>query len=437
METTMMEHIALNNEAVMMLNNLDSWSKPRSCEKDLAMLFDTLEIRPQPYGVALVIGPWNYPVQLTLMPAIGAIAAGNCVVVKPSEVSAATAQLLEEIIPQYLDNDCIRVVNGGVQETTALLKERFDYIFYTGNSTVGKIVYQAAAKYLTPVTLELGGKSPCYVADDSDLAVVARRVAWGRFLNCGQTCIAPDYVLCQPVVQEKLVQQLGKVLKEFYGSNALQSDNYGFIVNDKHFQRLKGLLSSGRVAIGGQFEEDKKLLAPTVLVDVKPTDPAMQEEIFGPILPIMTVADEDEAIAFINTREKSLSLYAFTKNKAVAAKIISRTSSGGVTINDTLMHASAPGLPFGGVGNSGMGGYHGKYTFETFSHMRGCMLRKQNMEMLNDVRYPPYSQKKIDMIKFALGKRDNPYWGLGGFMFSLVLMGSIVGALIQKFRLES
>ena len=209
--------------------------------------------------------------------------------------------------------------------------------FTLGNSTVGKIVYQAAAKYLTPVTLELGGKSPCYVADDSDLAVVARRVAWGRFLNCGQTCIAPDYVLCQPGIQEKLVQQLGKVLKEFYGSNALQSDNYGCIVSDKHFQRLKGLLSSGRVAIGGQFEEDKKLLAPTVLVDVKPTDPAMQEEIFGPILPIMTVADEDEAIAFINTREKPLSLYAFTKNKAVADKIISRTSSGGVTINDTLM----------------------------------------------------------------------------------------------------
>ncbi|NXY51246.1 AL3B1 dehydrogenase, partial [Ceuthmochares aereus] len=268
-----------------------------------------------------------------------------------------------------------------------------------GSPFVGRIVMTAAAKHLTPVTLELGGKNPCYVSDACDVHNVARRVAWGRFFNAGQTCVAPDYVLCSQEMQEKLVPALREAITEFYGPNPQQSPDFGRMVGDKHFQRVQALMRSGTVAIGGQTDAETRYVAPTVLVDVQPSDPVMQEEIFGPILPFVTVANVDEAIDFINRRERPLVAYAFSSNDKVVNQFLERTSSGGFCGNDTLMHVMMASLPFGGVGNSGLGMYHGKFTFDTFTHHRGCLHRGMGRESLNAPRYPPYSQQKLGMVR--------------------------------------
>uniref|UniRef100_A0A8C8E5Q1 Aldehyde dehydrogenase n=1 Tax=Otus sunia TaxID=257818 RepID=A0A8C8E5Q1_9STRI len=357
---------------------------------------DSAFIRKDPYGVVLIIAPWNYPIHLFLVPLIGAIAAGNCVIVKPSETSKNTERLVAEMLSCYLDNDCFAVVTAGVQETTRLLENKFDYIFFTGSASVGRIIMTAAAKHLTPVTLELGGKNPCYVSDTCDVQNVARRVAWGRFFNAGQTCIAPDYVLCSVEMQEKLMPALREAITEFFGSNPRESPDFGRIVGDKQFRRIRALLCSGRVAIGGQTDEKERYIAPTVLADVLPSDPAMQEEIFGPILPIVVVANMDEAIDFINARPRPLAIYAFSCDSKV--RVLERTSSGGFCGNDTLMHVTLTSLPFGGIGNSGLGKYHGKFTFDTFTHHRGCLHRNMGLEALNALRYPPYSQQKLGLL---------------------------------------
>ncbi|XP_040826692.1 aldehyde dehydrogenase family 3 member B2-like isoform X2 [Ochotona curzoniae] len=359
-------------------------------------------IRKEPYGLVLIIAPWNYPLNLTLMPLVGAIAAGNCVVLKPSEISKGAEKVLAEVLPRYLDQSCFAVVLGGPEETGRLLEHKFDYILFTGSPRVGKIIMTAAAKHLTPVTLELGGKNPCYVDDNCDPQTVANRVTWFRYFNAGQTCVAPDYVLCTPETQERLLPALQSAITRFYGEDPRTSPDLGRIINQKHFQRLQALLRCGRVAIGGQSDESQRYIAPTVLVDVQEAEPVMQEEIFGPILPIMTVGSLDEAIAFINRREKPLALYAFSNNNQVVKQLLERTSSGSFGGNEGFIYLTLSSLPLGGVGHSGMGKYHGKFSFDTFSHHRACLLAPPGLEKLNEPRYPPYNERTQQLISWAL-----------------------------------
>ncbi|NXO40848.1 AL3B1 dehydrogenase, partial [Locustella ochotensis] len=398
-EAELSEIFLCKNELHEALNNLPRWMKDEQVDRTLAMQLDSAFIRKEPYGVVLIIAPWNYPIQLCLVPLIGAIAAGNCVIIKPSEVSKKTERIVAEVLPSYLDKDCFAVVTGGVPETARLLENKFDYIFFTGSPPVGRIVMTAAAKHLTPVTLELGGKNPCYVSDTCDVTNVARRVAWGRFFNAGQTCVAPDYLLCTVEMQDKLIPALRKAIDDFYGPNPRESPDFGRIVSDKQFRRLRALLGSGRVALGGQTDEAERYIAPTVLVDVQPSDPVMQEEIFGPILPVITITNMDEAIDFINSRERPLALYAFSSDDKIVTQVLERTSSGGFCGNDTLMHLLLTSLPFGGIGSSGLGMYHGKFSFDTFSHLRGCLRRGMGREPLNAPRYPPYTPQKFGVIR--------------------------------------
>ncbi|XP_062504333.1 aldehyde dehydrogenase family 3 member A2-like [Corticium candelabrum] len=406
-EAQLMELDTVMSDIADHVENLDKWTKPQPTQKGMAFLLDKTEIVYEPYGVVLIIGAWNYPFQLTLWPLLGAIAAGNCAVLKPSEVAGHTSELLEKELPQYLDKDCFHVVAGDARITTALLQQRFDYIFYTGSSQVGKVVLQAAAKHITPVTLELGGKGPCIVDSDCDITVVARRILFGKFLNAGQTCIAPDYVLCDHETQDKLVEAMRAPLVEFYGKNPKESQHFGRIVNKRHFERVKKLLDSNKVVIGGETDEETLYIAPTILANVSPDDDIMKEEneVFGPLLPIVPVAGKEEAIEFVNSREKPLAMYAFSNNKQFGQDLIDQTSSGQFCFNDTLIHAAVPSLPFGGVGHSGMGAYHGKFTFETFSHKRAVMLRTMKDEWLQGkLRYPPLTPKKVAWMQRFLKK---------------------------------
>jgi len=356
------------------LDHLEQWLRPESAPVPAHLGADaTAWTQYDPLGVVLVIAPWNYPAQLLLAPVVGALAAGNAVVVKPSELAPATSAALARLLPEFLGTETFAVVEGGVPETTALLAERFDHIFYTGNGTVGRIVMRAAAEHLTPVTLELGGKSPAFVDPDVDLAVVADRLARGKFLNAGQTCVAPDYVLTDPETAAALEPLLTKAIQAVYGTDASISGEYGRIINERHFDRLTGLLDSGRVVVGGDTDRSQKYIAPTVLADVDPASPVMQEEIFGPILPIVTVPDLDKAIEFINDRDKPLALYVFAESEDTRARLAAETSSGGLGYGLPLAHLTVSDLPFGGVGESGMGNYHGRYSIETFSHRKAIL----------------------------------------------------------------
>ncbi|MFI1105506.1 aldehyde dehydrogenase family protein [Streptomyces melanogenes] len=355
------------------LEHLAQWLRPEPAPVPEHLGGATAWTQYDPLGVVLVIAPWNYPAQLLLTPMIGALAAGNTVVVKPSELAPATSAVLARLLPEYLDPDAVAVVEGGIPETTALLAERFDHIFYTGNGTVGRIVMAAAVQHLTPVTLELGGKSPVFVDRDADLDTVAARLAAGKFLNAGQTCVAPDYVLTDPETARALEPALARAVEALYGADPQASAEYGRIVNERHFDRLSALLDSGRVVTGGQGDRATKYLAPTVLADVDPKSPVMREEIFGPILPIVTVADLDEAIGFINDRDKPLALYAFTESTTTRERLAAETSSGGLGLGLPLAHLTVSDLPFGGVGESGMGNYHGRYSIETFSHRKAVL----------------------------------------------------------------
>ncbi|XP_066835856.1 aldehyde dehydrogenase family 3 member A2-like isoform X3 [Anser cygnoides] len=342
---------------------------------------------------------------------------------KEEEIAAALrADLHKELYP---------VVTGGVPETTELLTQRFDHILYTGNSAVGKIVMAAAAKHLTPVTLELGGKSPCYIDKNCDLAVACRRVTWGKYVNCGQTCLAPDYVLCEPSIQSQVVEYIKANLQEFYGEDVKKSPDYERIINKRHFKRIVSLLEGQKIAHGGETDEASCFIAPTVLTDVSPESKVMEEEIFGPVLPILSVKGVDEAIEFINSREKPLALYVFSNDKKVIKRVISETSSGGVTVNDVIMHFFLPTLPFGGVGNSGMGTYHGKHSFETFSHLRACLIKDLKLEGLNIFRYMPNSQKKVDWTKFFVLKQFNK--ARLGLIF-LALLGVVAAVVIKNHQ---
>jgi acyl-CoA reductase-like NAD-dependent aldehyde dehydrogenase len=387
----------------------------------------------EPYGVALIIAPWNYPIQLSLLPLVGAIAAGNACVLKPSECAVTCSNLLAELIPRYLDNECYPVVTGGVSVSKAVLRERYDYIFYTGNSQVGKIVMEHAAKNLTPVTLELGGKSPTIIADDADLKVAAQRIIWGKFLNAGQTCIAPDYVLCPPGKVDQFVEYCKQTAAKYYGEDPKLSSDYGRIINDRHFQRVMGLLSrsKGRVVMGGESDISQRYIAPTVVAGVTAEDSLMEEEIFGPLLPIISVDSVDDAIAFVNKLEKPLAFYVFTASGATFKRINQLTSAGGVVHNDVLLHASVISLPFGGVGHSGMGVYHFQHSFETFSHLKPVMQTSTGLEALNQMlRVPPYTKTQLKRVKWLLAppRKRSPWLGR---LFLLCLLG-VLGALLAR-----
>uniref|UniRef100_A0A8C2BDJ6 Aldehyde dehydrogenase n=1 Tax=Cyprinus carpio TaxID=7962 RepID=A0A8C2BDJ6_CYPCA len=403
--TSLFELISIENDIKLAESEMADWAAPRPVKKNLNSALDDVYIKPEPLGVVLIIGTWNYPWAMILQPLVGAIAAGNAAVLKPSELSEHSARLMKELLPLYLDKEMYQVVTGGVPETQELLRQRFDHIFYTGSSAVGKLVMEAAARHLTPVTLELGGKSPCYVDKNCDIAVACRRITWGKFANCGQTCIAPDYILCEPSIQDRIVEEIQKTLLEFYQTDPKSSPDYCRIINTRHFDRVLALMNECTIALGGESDRSQCYIAPTVLKDVLPHFKIMQEEIFGPLLPIVTVNGLSEAIQFINAREKPLALYVFSSDKTVIKRMLAETSSGGVTVNDVLMHYTVDTLPFGGVGNSGMGRYHGKHTFDQLSHHRACLIKSFAMEGLNDARYPPLTAARLRKAKFFMQHR--------------------------------
>jgi len=379
---------------------LASWMKPERVRTSKIAMPGRSYIYREPLGVALIIGAWNYPLHLVLVPLIGAIAAGNCAVLKPSEVAPNVSALIAKWIPKYLDRKAVQVVEGSVPETTALLQEKWDHIFYTGNGTVGRIVMAAAARHLTPVTLELGGKSPCIVDESADLNMAAQRIVFGKFFNAGQTCVAPDYVLVHDHVHDALVNRMSSAIREFYGDDPKQSPDFARIVNERHHARLTRLLDDADVVTGGENDVSDRYIAPTILKNVKEDDAVMQEEIFGPILPVISVPSVDSAIAFVNRRPKPLALYLFGRDKDVHDRVLAGTSAGGTTINHIWLHLGVDQLPFGGVGESGMGAYHGRLSFETFSHRR-AVLKKP---LLPDppLLFPPYSARKLRWIKRLL-----------------------------------
>jgi aldehyde dehydrogenase (NAD+) len=373
-----------------MAKHVGGWMKPTRVRMPVTVAPAKGWIVPEPLGVALVIAPWNYPVQLLIEPVGAALAAGNCVLAKPSELAPACSAAMARLVPKYVDPEAVMVVEGGVDDTTALLAERWDLIFFTGSTAVGRVVAEAAARHLTPTVLELGGKSPTYVHASADLDVAARRIAWGKFLNAGQTCIAPDYVLVDHKVKDALVDKLAYQIDEFYGTDPKASTSYGRIVNARHLERLQGLLDkgAGTVAAGGDVDAADRFIAPTITVEPSPDSAVMQEEIFGPILPVLGVDGPAAAKAFIAARPKPLALYVFAQRDEVIDDIVDRTTSGGVCVNQTLMHLLPADLPFGGVGDSGMGAYHGKTGFDAFSHHKSVLRKptKPDLKLL----YPPY-----------------------------------------------
>ena len=385
------------------IEHVGRWMQPARVRVPLTLRPASARVERQPLGVVLVIAAWNYPIHLSLAPLVGVLAAGNTAVVKPSEVAPASSSLLAELVPRYLDERVVQVVEGAVAETTALLDQRFDHIIYTGGGTVAKIIMRAAAEHLTPVTLELGGKSPAIVAADADIDVAARRITWGRFTNAGQTCVAPDYVLVTNTVEDRFLGALLRSVHDFYGENPKTSTDYGRIVNEQHFDRLTRLLDAGgydAVVTGGSGDRGDRYLAPTVLAGVSPEAEVMSEEIFGPILPVLAVDNVDEAVGFVNARPHPLALYVFTDDAPTAERIIERTKSGGVVVNHTMIHLGVPELPFGGVGASGFGAYHGEAGFGRFSHRRGVLVKATKPDP--SVTYPPYKRWKEAIIRRVL-----------------------------------
>ena len=380
--------------------HLRSWSKDRRVRTPLSQFHARSFTVQEPYGVVLVMSPWNYPVLLTLEPLIGALAAGNCCVVKPSAYSPETSSVMAKILRSVFPEEYVPVVEGGRQENQGLLAQKFDYIFFTGGVNVGKLVMEKASAHLTPVTLELGGKSPCIIDETANLKLAARRLAFGKYLNCGQTCVAPDYVLVHEKVKERFLGYVKEEIVRMYGARPLENPDYGKIVNRKHFDRLLGLMNPEKLVFGGESREESLQIAPAVLDGVTPEDAVMQEEIFGPLLPILTVRSMEEALSFVNDRPKPLAFYIFTQDKKVEQMFLRRASFGGGCVNDTIIHLATSAMGFGGVGNSGMGSYHGKKSFDTFSHEKS-IVKKYNWIDL-PMRYQPYTEQKEKMIRTFL-----------------------------------
>lgn len=368
------------------------WAKPQRVRTPITLFKSKSYIYPEPYGVVLIMSPWNYPFQLTVLPLIGAIAAGNCVILKPSNYSKNTSRLLARIINENFNGDYLTVIQGGREENQELLNQKFDYIFFTGSTNVGKVVMEAASRHLTPISLELGGKSPCIVDETANLILAAKRIVWGKFLNAGQTCVAPDYLLIHHTIKDKLVAYLKQYTKSLYLNNEL----FPKIINQHHYQRLLKLIENEDIIIGGKGNNQTIQIEPTILDNINWDSLIMQEEIFGPLLPIITYNNLDEVIQKINQRPKPLALYFFSNSKDNQQKILSNISYGGGCINDTIIHLGNSYLPFGGVGESGMGSYHGKTSFTTFSHYKS-ILKASNLVDL-PFRYPPFN-KKLKIVK--------------------------------------
>ncbi len=399
-ETYATEVLVCIEEINYALKHIKSWTNPRKIPTPFTHFPASSKVYSEPLGVVLIIGPWNYPFQLAIAPLVGAIAAGNCAILKPSEIAANTSQLLADIIPKYFDPSFITVVEGGKEVTQQLLEEKFDHIFFTGGTKIGKIIMSAAAKHLTPVTLELGGKSPCIVDADTHLEYTARRIVWGKFMNAGQTCVAPDYLLVDKKIKQDLLERLKQCIQDFYGATPEISPDYARIISQNHFNRLCAFLEDGDIIIGGDTNPTSRYIAPTVIDQVDWGDKIMQEEIFGPILPVLEYTDLSEAIAQVNAKPKPLALYVFSNNKQHQDRVLRETTSGGACINDTIIHVASPHLPFGGVGDSGMGSSHGKATFDAFSHQRSVV----NKSFLFDLklRYAPYKDK-LKLLKRLIG----------------------------------
>jgi aldehyde dehydrogenase (NAD+) len=380
------------DEATYARRHLRSWMSPLHVSTPLIMAPGRTEIRFDPLGVGLIIGAWNYPIMLSLSPLVAAIAGGNAAVIKPSEVSPACAEVIAKLVPQYLDAQAFSVVEGGVPETTALLEQQWDHIFFTGGPPIGKVVMTAAAKHLTPVVLELGGKNPTVVHESTDLRVAARRIAQGRWSNAGQTCTAPDHVYVFSKVKDEFLEKLKEAVVGFYGTDPQQSPDFGRIVNARHFDRLTGLLASGDIYHGGQHDRTDLYIAPTILVNVAPSSPVMQEEVFGPILPVLEVDSIEKVIETINAQPSPLGLYVFAEDSEVSQRILDMTRSGDAAVNDCTVQPLVRELPFGGVGNSGMGKYHGEWGFRAYTNARGVLHHSTLLDP--GVRYPPYSENE-------------------------------------------
>lgn len=369
------------------IRHLKRWAKPKRVCTPVHLLPSSSKIIFEPMGVALIMAPWNYPFQLLMNPLVGAISAGNCALLKPSPYTPNIAKLMAEMIAEVFDPEYIAVVQGDRTVNEQLLKQRFDMIFYTGSPAVGKVVMRAAAEHLTPVVLELGGKSPCLVDREANLTLAAKRIVWGKFINAGQTCIAPDYLLVHESVKSELIEKIKVAIHDFFGTDIKQSPHFGRIVNDNAFERLSRYLQNGKIVLGGEIDSSERYIAPTILDEVMPEDAVMQEEIFGPILPIMTFKEKDEALSFVNSNPKPLAFYYFGKRKK-GEQVFSKTTSGGGCINDTVIHIANHRLPFGGVGNSGMGKYHGKESFLAFSNRRSVVFSSTTVDL--PLKYPPY-----------------------------------------------
>ena len=386
------------SEIKFALKHLKTWMKPKKVGTPINLFPSSSYIYTEPLGVVLIVAPWNYPFALTIQPLIGAIAAGNCAILKPSEHTPHTSSAIAKIINDNFDPNFIIAIEGGIETSQALLAEKFDHIFFTGGTAIGKIVMEAAAKYLTPVTLELGGKSPCIVDETCDLEVTAKRIVWGKFYNAGQTCVAPDYLLVQKNIKPLLIEKLVTHVKAFFGENPQKSPDLARVVNDRQFDRLVGLLDEGKVLIGGNSDKSDRFIAPTLIEAVSPNSKIMAEEIFGPILPILEYDQLSEAIAFVNAHPKPLALYFFSRNKQNQERILQSVSFGGGCFNDTIMHLGNPELPFGGVGHSGMGSYHGKASFDIFSHRKSVLKNSFRFDL--KWRYPPYTMTLESLKKF-------------------------------------
>ncbi|MGN0186821.1 MAG: aldehyde dehydrogenase [Paludibacteraceae bacterium] len=373
------------------------WSRNKRVCTSLANFHAKSFTVQEPYGVTLVMSPWNYPVLLTLEPLVGALAAGNCCVLKPSAYSPETSRVLSKLISEIFPEEYVAVVQGGRQENQDLLEQKFDYIFFTGGVNVGKTVMAKAAAHLTPVTLELGGKSPCIIDKTANLRLAARRIVFGKYLNCGQTCVAPDYILIDESVKARFVQAVKEEIVAMYGDNALDNPAYGKIINRKHFDRILGLIPDEKVVFGGQSRAESLQIAPTVLDNVTPDDAVMQEEIFGPIMPILSVKSMNEAYDFVKDRPQPLALYIFTNDKKTERRFLREVPFGGGCVNDTIIHLASSNMGFGGVGNSGMGSYHGKKSFETFSHEKSIVKKYQWIDL--SIRYQPYTALKQRLVR--------------------------------------
>jgi acyl-CoA reductase-like NAD-dependent aldehyde dehydrogenase len=380
-------------EADYALQHLESWMEPQRAPMPVVFEPGHIRVRRDPLGVTLIIGAWNEPFMLTFGPLTAALAGGNTAVIKPSEVAVNCAAAAAKLVPRYFDSRAVTVVEGAVPETTALLEQQWDFIFFTGSPSVGKIVHQAAAKHLTPCVLELGGKNPTIVHSSANLKVAAHRIAYGRFSNSGHICTAPDHVLVWPGVKEEFVRHLVETIHEFYGDDPKTSPDYGRVINRRNFDRLVGLIGSGKIVAGGQSDPAELYIAPTVLVDVAADSPIMQEEVFGPILPVLEIESVEAVIQWVNDRPSPLGLYIFAEDAAVAERILDATSSGDAEVNDCAIHPLFPELPFGGVGNSGMGKYHGHWGFEAFTNARGVLYHSAKLDP--GVRYPPYSKHTL------------------------------------------